>query len=291
MLGVVGESESDKSTLARALLGVWRPLAGEIRLDSAEIQALAPQARPGLIGYLPQDCALLAGTVAENIARFARGVSDAMVIEAAQRADPHDLILHLPAGHETALGDGGLGLSGGKRLRVALARALFGDTALLVLDEPNSALDAVGEAALPPQLRLAKLPEAAPPVVAAAPEQPPSPPLGPRLVAAVGAGQGAPTNFVATYDPRTQQILLVPAAALRDVPRGQVPELWLVPPDGGAPVLLGTIDPSRAHTVDVPERFVPHAQSGAGLLVTLQSRGAQPAPAGRTLARGRFSEL
>ncbi len=172
--------------------------------------------------------------------------------------------------------------------RLGFWRAVSG---LSVATACLAAFMAIYPGALPPQLRLATLPETTPPVVAATPEQPPAPPLGPRLVAAVGAGQGAPANFVATYDPRTQQILLVPAAALRDVPRGQVPELWLVPPDGGPPVLLGTIDPSRAHTVDVPDRFVPHAQSGAGLLVTLQARGAQPAAAGRTLARGRFSEL
>ncbi len=147
-LGVVGPSGSGKSTLARALLGIVPPLAGEIRLDGARLDNYGLETLGADMGYVPQEPLLFAGTVADNIARFKDGSSPKEVIDAAQAAGVHDMILRLPQGYDTVIGDGGQGLSGGQRQRIALARALFGDPAVVVLDEPNAALDRDGEAAL-----------------------------------------------------------------------------------------------------------------------------------------------
>nr|WP_271949129.1 type I secretion system permease/ATPase [Ruegeria faecimaris] len=152
-LGVIGKSGSGKSTLAKALLGLWKPAVGEIRLGGATLDQYGTDDLGQHIGYLPQEVTLFNGTVTENIARMSQNPDSEAVIAAAKKAKAHDLILTLEKGYDTFLEGNDSQLSGGQKQRIALARALYGDPVLLILDEPNSALDADGTEALNTAIR------------------------------------------------------------------------------------------------------------------------------------------
>jgi PrtD family type I secretion system ABC transporter len=147
-MGVIGVSGAGKSTLARVVTGIWRPASGTVRLDGASLEHYSNEALGLNVGYLPQEVALFDATVAENIARLSPQPDAARVVEAAKKAGAHEMILKLPEGYDTRITTGGGRLSGGQRQRIGLARAMYGDPVILVLDEPNSNLDSAGSDAL-----------------------------------------------------------------------------------------------------------------------------------------------
>ena len=152
-MGVIGQSGSGKSTLARAIIGVWPPAGGKIRLDGAAIDQYEPDVLGSYVGYLPQRVSLFDGTIAENIARMSVEPDAKLVVDAAKKAGAHEMIVRLPDGYDTRVSEHGGRLSGGQVQRIGLARAMYGNPVILVLDEPNSNLDAVGSDALNTAIR------------------------------------------------------------------------------------------------------------------------------------------
>jgi len=155
-LGVIGPSGSGKSSLVRALVGVWQPVRGKVRLDGAALDQWSSDALGRHLGYLPQDVELFAGSVAQNICRFDPEAGSAAIIAAAKEAGVHEMIIKMRDGYDTQIGEQGTALSAGQAQRVALARALYGDPFLIVLDEPNSNLDTEGDEALTRAVRSAR---------------------------------------------------------------------------------------------------------------------------------------
>ena len=156
VLGIIGRSGAGKSTLAKIIAGIWTPQQGVVRLDETALEHWHPEDLSRSVGYLPQQIELFEGTVRANIARLDPEATDEDILRAATLAGAHELIARLPGGYETEIGRDGANLSGGQRQRLALARALYGNPSVLILDEPNSSLDADGDSALTDAMRAMK---------------------------------------------------------------------------------------------------------------------------------------
>lgn len=223
-LGVIGPSGGGKTTLVRALVGIWPCLRGAVRLDNAELAQWDDEALGNYIGYLPQDVALLDATIEENISRLAEVPDAAAVVQAAKVAGVHEMIVRMPEGYKTRLGPLGASLSGGQRQRIGLARALFGSPFLVVLDEPNSNLDGEGEAALTEAINAIKARGGIVVIIA----HRPSALVAADLVAAVQNGR------LTAFGPK-DEIIRATVATTRDpaAPPSQTPE----PPSKLSPVV------------------------------------------------------
>ncbi len=156
VVGVIGPSAAGKSSLAKTIVGVWLPSSGNIRIDGADVTQYNSDHLGNFLGYLPQDIELFEGTIANNIARFQEDAEDETVIEAGKLSGTHELILNLPHGYDTRVGPNGMSLSGGQKQRIGLARAIYGNPKMVILDEPNSNLDDAGEYALMMAIRTLK---------------------------------------------------------------------------------------------------------------------------------------
>lgn len=217
-VGIIGPSGSGKSTLVRALVGVWPPLRGKVKLDNATLEQWPSDALGKHIGYLPQDVELFDGSIAVNIARFDVHATSQAVLEAAYAAGAHDLILALPDGYATKIGEGGMALSAGQRQRIGLARALYGNPFLVVLDEPTSNVDSEGEEALTAAIRRVRSRGGIVAVIAHRPKAL----EGVDHVLVIGEGR------VQTFGPKDEVLkkVLRPAAPLRVVADGQGGGRW-----------------------------------------------------------------
>ena len=267
--GIAGPSASGKSTLARALAGVVRPLGGSVRLDGAELEQYGSAVLGTYIGYLPQEVTLFDGTVAENIARMAPRPDDAAVVDAAKRTGAHEMILRLPGGYDFQVSAGGAALSGGQRQRIALARAFYGSPVVVIMDEPDANLDAEGTVALAGAVKGHKarggaavivahrhgafaqcdrvyLMEAGRPVPARARRQPPA-----RARKAAGPGGPAPAQAPAPTPPDRERAGRKPPD--RDKPDGDRPNRPR--PDRPKPVLHKPLEPEK------PEAAAPQPEA------------------------------
>jgi ATP-binding cassette subfamily C protein EexD len=236
IVGIVGPSAAGKSTLARALLGIWPPQHGVVRLDGADISTWDKQKLGPHLGYLPQDIELFEGSISDNIARFTK-VDPEKTVLAARIAGVHEMILQLPDGYDTVIGSEGVNLSGGQRQRIGLARAVYGNPRLIVLDEPNSNLDEVGERALGVALQKMKETGATVFIISHRPN------VLSRLDRIMVLNSGAMTM----YGPRDQVIaeLAQQQAKAQAQTQGQTPpRVAPAPAPAPAPAATGAIQPS-----------------------------------------------
>lgn len=233
-IGIVGPSASGKSTLARLLVGSFAPTGGGVYLDGQPVHLWERASFGSQVGYLPQSVLLLDGTIRENIARF-DDADPADIVAAARKADVHDMIGRMPFGYETMIGEGGFQLSGGQRQRIGLARALFGKPKLLILDEPNAALDAQGEMALVNAIRAAKAQGTTVVLIA----------HRPSLVSAVDKLLVLNEGAVERYGPRAEIMRAITMGANKPAPSAPAP----TPAVGPTPTPAPQVTPMRGQAV------------------------------------------